>query len=98
MWFKHFGFIDNMLLYLFAFRYPDDPELTFETLPAKSFKTVELWGKSEQKAKDTLEHILFILTSSYELGEALYQFSDDTVKCDAIPDSIPIPFGSIPNP
>jgi hypothetical protein len=29
--------------------YPDDPELTFETLPTYSFKTVELWDEEQKK-------------------------------------------------
>jgi hypothetical protein len=85
---------------LFAFRYPDDPELTFETLPTYSFKTVELWDEEQKKAKDGLAHTLFALTSLHEMAAEIWGFKEQAAKgvCDAIPDTIPSPFGNLPNP
>jgi hypothetical protein len=80
------------------FRYPDDPELTFETLSTNSFETVELWDEEQKNAKDGLQHTLFALTSLHELAAEIYGFKEEASNgvCDAIPTTIP-PL-AIPNP
>jgi hypothetical protein len=93
--------ITTHVVCLLAFRYPDDPELTFETLPTYSFKTVELWDEEQKNAKDGLAHTLFALTSSKDMRAEIYTFKDDAAKviCQSQPEQICLgPLGCIPNP
>jgi hypothetical protein len=78
---------------ILSFRYPDDPELTFDTLSTITFLEPELPSesgldiviKAMEDAIEALEVASEILESSYELAKDL------TEKCITIPETVCVP-------
>jgi hypothetical protein len=79
---------------LFAFRYPDDPELTFDTLPTITFQEPELYsdGKSGLDVivlmKEAIEQLELVSQVTEFASEVIEIVAD---KCEVIPETVCLP-------